>query len=127
MMLAIDADVAPQSIAQPALKLEAVTKRYDHKAVLDALFLSVPAGSVLGLLGKNGAGKTTLIKCALGLVRPNSGVVTLLGEVAHELSAQGKARLGYVPQEISLYPWMRVSQLLDYTSAFYPRWNNGLV
>ena len=111
----------------PALSLEAVTKRYDDRPVLDSLFLSVPAGSVLGLLGKNGAGKTTLIKCALGLVRPNSGVVTLLGEPAHELSASAKARLGYVPQEISLYPWMRVRQLLEYTSAFYPKWNNALV
>ena len=115
---------APQT---PALSLEAVTKRYDDRPVLDGLFLSVRAGSVLGLLGKNGAGKTTLIKCALGLIRPNSGVVTLLGEPAHELSASAKARLGYVPQEISLYPWMRVRQLLEYTSAFYPRWNETLV
>jgi len=118
---------APAPSMPPALSLDAVTKRYDDRPVLDSLFLSVPAGSVLGLLGKNGAGKTTLIKCALGLVRPNSGTVTLLGEPAHELSASAKARLGYVPQEISLYPWMRVRQLLEYTSAFYPRWNNVLV
>jgi ABC-2 type transport system ATP-binding protein len=124
MMLAND---APVPLQPPALKLEAVTKRYERKAVLDALSLSVPAGSVLGLLGKNGAGKTTLIKCALGLIRPNSGTVTLLGEPAHDLSAAAKARLGYVPQEISLYPWMRVRQLLEYTAAFYPKWNTALV
>ncbi len=124
MMLAND---APVPLQPPALKLEAVTKRYDDKAVLDDLSLTVQPGSVLGLLGKNGAGKTTLIKCALGLIRPNSGVVTLLGEPAHDLSAAGKARLGYVPQEISLYPWMRVHQLLDYIAAFYPRWNATLV
>ena len=83
---------APAPSMPPALSLDAVTKRYDDRPVLDSLFLSVPAGSVLGLLGKNGAGKTTLIKCALGLVRPNSGTVTLLGEPAHELSASAKAR-----------------------------------
>ncbi len=130
MTLASDAAVPlqPPLFSQPpALRMEGVTKRYDHKAVLDDVFLSVPAGSVMGLLGKNGAGKTTLIKCALGLIRPNSGVVALLGEPALDLSATAKARLGYVPQEISLYPWMRVRQLLDYTAAFYPRWNSALV
>jgi ABC-2 type transport system ATP-binding protein len=131
MMLTPDQHPAAKHTAAPpqppALSLDAVTKRYDDRPVLDTLFLSVPAGSVLGLLGKNGAGKTTLIKCALGLIRPNSGVVTLLGEPAENLSAAAKARLGYVPQEISLYPWMRVRQLLEYTSAFYPRWNNALV
>lgn len=111
----------------PALTLDAVTKWYDTKPVLDALSLSVPAGSVLGLVGKNGAGKTTLIKCALGLILPNSGTVSLLGEPAHKLSAAAMARVGYVPQEIALYPWMRVRQLLEYTSAFYPEWNNTLV
>jgi ABC-2 type transport system ATP-binding protein len=114
----------PQDIA---LQVEAVSKRYDHKRVLDSLTLQVPTGSVLGLLGKNGQGKTTLLKCALGLVRPDSGVVTVLHEPASDLSAAAKARIGYVPQEITLYPWMRASQLVDYMSAFYPTWNAALV
>ena len=110
-----------------ALTIQAVHKRYDQKKVLDGIDLSVPTGSVLGLLGKNGAGKTTLIKCALGLVRPDSGTIRLLGDLAQELSAATKARIGYVPQEISLYSWMRVRQLLDYMAAFYPKWNSALV
>jgi ABC-2 type transport system ATP-binding protein len=110
-----------------ALRMESVSKRYDHKRVLDALTLAVPTGSVLGLLGKNGQGKTTLLKCALGLVRPDSGVVTVLHEPANDLSAAAKARIGYVPQEITLYPWMRATQLIDYMSAFYPAWNAALV
>jgi len=114
----------PQDIA---LRMEAVSKRYDHKRVLDELSLDVPTGSVLGLLGKNGQGKTTLLKCALGLVRPDSGVLTVLHEPANDLSAAAKARIGYVPQEITLYPWMRAAQLIDYMSAFYPNWNSALV
>ncbi|HSZ54524.1 MAG TPA: ABC transporter ATP-binding protein [Tepidisphaeraceae bacterium] len=110
-----------------ALTIQAVHKRYDQKKVLDGIDLSVPTGSVLGLLGKNGAGKTTLIKCALGLVRPDSGTIRVLGDLAQELTAATKARIGYVPQEISLYPWMRVRQLLDYMAAFYPKWNSALV
>ena len=112
---------------QPALTIQAVHKHYDQKKVLDGIDLAVPTGSVLGLLGKNGAGKTTLIKCALGLVRADSGTIRVLGDPALELSAATKARIGYVPQEISLYPWMRVRQLLDYMAAFYPKWNSALV
>jgi ABC-2 type transport system ATP-binding protein len=111
----------------PVLKLDGVVKRYRDKTVLDGATLDVPAGSVLGLLGKNGAGKTTLLKAALGLIKPESGTATLLGEPAWSLSADAKARLGYVPQTVTLYPWMRVRQVIDYTAAFYPRWNMALV
>jgi len=111
----------------PVLKLDGVVKRYRDKTVLDGATLDVPAGSVLGLLGKNGAGKTTLLKAALGLIKPDAGTATLLGEPAWSLSADAKARLGYVPQTVTLYPWMRVRQVIDYTAAFYPRWNMALV
>ena len=50
-----------------------------------------------------------------------------MGEPAWELSAAGKERLGYVPQEINLYPWMKIRQITAYTGAFYPRWNKALV
>ena len=73
------------------------------------------------------SGKTTLIKCALGLIRPQSGKTRLLGEPSWTLSGEAKARIGYVPQVISLYPWMKVRHLIDYTSAFYPNWNHDLV
>ena len=113
--------------ATAVLKLDGVTKRYRDKPVLDGLDLAIPAGSVVGLLGKNGAGKTTLLKTALGLVKPDAGSATLLGENAWSLSADAKARLGYVPQTVTLYPWMRVRQVIDYTAAFYPRWNMAFV
>src|SRR5205823_3226014 len=76
---------------------------------------------------KNAAGKTTLIKCALGLLRCDGGTARLFGEDAWRLSASAKARLGYVPQVVSLYPWMRVGQLTEYVGAFYPRWKKALV
>jgi ABC-2 type transport system ATP-binding protein len=111
---------------EPAIELRGIVKSYQTKRVLTGLDLSVPKGSVLGLLGTNGAGKTTMIKCALGLIRPQAGEARLLGEPAWTLSAAAKARIGYVPQVINLYPWMKVRHLLDYTSAFYPNWNHEL-
>jgi ABC-2 type transport system ATP-binding protein len=112
---------------EPTIELRGVVKSYGEKAVLIGLDLSVERGSVLGLLGTNGSGKTTLIKCALGLIRPQGGEVRLLGKPAWTLSAEVKSRIGYVPQVINLYPWMKVHQLIDYTAAFYLNWNHGLV
>jgi ABC-2 type transport system ATP-binding protein len=96
------------------------------KEVLRGVDLEVPRGTVLGLLGKNGAGKTTLIKCLLGLLKPTGGTATLLGENAWDLSAEAKGRLGYVPQVVTLYVWMKVRHLIAYTAAFYPNWNADL-
>jgi ABC-2 type transport system ATP-binding protein len=114
-------------MSELAIELRGVVKSYGRKQVLTGLDLEVPKGSVVGLLGTNGAGKTTLIKCALGLIRPQMGEVRILGEPAWTLSAEAKARLGYVPQVIGLYPWMKVRHLIDYTAAFYPNWNHALV
>lgn len=114
-------------ISDPPIELRGIVKSYGEKHVLTGLDLDVPKGSVLGLLGTNGAGKTTLIKCALGLIRPQRGEARLLGADSWNLSAEAKARIGYVPQVVNLYPWMKVRHLIDYTAAFYPNWNYALV
>src|SRR3954466_1403129 len=109
------------------IQLSRLTKKFKTRAVLSELDLEIPRGSVVGLLGKNGEGKTTLIKCALGLIKLNGGCAKIFGEDAWTLSAEAKEQLGYVPQVISLYPWMRIGQLIDYTAAFYKKWNANLV
>ena len=88
-----------QTMNEPAIELRGLVKSYGTKAVLTGLELLVPKGSVVGLLGTNGAGKTTLIKCALGLIRPQSGRgpiarrglldVECRGQDAHRLRAAG--------------------------------------
>jgi len=126
-----DADAPPTAVGSPAagapLEMRGVRKHFGLKIALDGVDWSVPAGSVVGLLGQNAAGKTTLIKTALGLLKPTRGETKLLGEDPWALSADSKARVGYVPQVITLYPWMRVRQLVKYTASFYPRWNDALV
>lgn len=103
-----------------------LAKRFGSKSVLQDINLKIEPGTVLGLLGANGSGKTTLIKCALGLLKPTAGTVTIYGEDAWDLSADVKARIGYVPQEVTTYPWMRVRHVISYTAAFYPNWNHDL-
>ncbi len=109
-----------------AISITNLTKTFGSKQALRGVDLEVPVGATLGLLGANGSGKTTLIKCSLGLLRPTSGECQLLGESAWSLSAGAKARLGYVPQVIDLYPWMRVAELIQYTASFYATWNPEL-
>jgi len=109
------------------IQMSQVTKRFGTNVVLDSLDFSLKRGTVTGLLGKNGAGKTTLLKCALGLQSPQSGSITVFDEPARALSAASKAKLAYVPQEITLYPWMKIRQIVAYTRAFYPAWNDSLL
>lgn len=114
------------SINTPIIEATGLTKNFDSAHVLKGVDLRIPRGSVTGLLGKNGAGKSTLLKCLLGLLKPSSGTARILGEDGWNLSAEAKAQLGYVAQEVSLYAWMRVRQIIDYTAAFYPTWNQEL-
>ncbi len=115
-------------MTSPVVHVDNLCKTFlPHKEVLRGVDLAIEPGTVLGLLGQNGSGKSTLIKCALGLFRATSGRVTVLGDDSWDLSADVKSRVGYVPQEVVSYPWMRVRQVLDYTAAFYPTWNHALV
>lgn len=82
---------------KPVITTEALTKQYGSKTVVNCLDLSVPAGSIYGFLGPNGAGKSTTIKLLLGLAKPNSGSMKLLGREINE-----KNRLSILSQTGSL-------------------------
>jgi len=75
---------------QLALHADALTKKYQRRLVVDRLSLSVGRGDVFGFLGQNGAGKSTTIRMALGLVRPTSGRVEVLG---HDMARRPRAAL----------------------------------
>lgn len=108
------------------VQANSLSRQFGSTQVLRDLNLSIERGMVVGLLGTNGCGKSTLIKCLLGLLRLTSGTARLFGEDPWTLSANAKARLGYVPQEVRAYPWMTVSQVISYTAAFYPKWDFAL-
>ncbi len=112
---------------QIAIDIAGLTKSYDRKQVLQGVDLRVPRGAVVGLMGMNGSGKSTLIKCLLGLVRPDGGSARLLGDDSRNLSPEVKGRLGYVPQVVHQLDWMKVRHLIQYTSTFYPNWDERWV
>jgi ABC-2 type transport system ATP-binding protein len=87
------------------------------------LALNVPTGSMYGFLGPNGAGKTTTIRLMLGLLRPRSGRITVLGGDMPRESPRVLSRTGYVPEQPHLYPSLTVDEALRYHAAFYPTWD----
>jgi ABC-2 type transport system ATP-binding protein len=112
-------------MSHSVIELRGFHKSFRDKEVLRDVTLDIPAGAVVGLLGTNGSGKSTLIKCLVGLLKSDGGHAKVLGEDPWNLSASAKSRLGYVPQEMRLYPWMRVIDVVHYTAAFYPEWDDA--
>jgi ABC-2 type transport system ATP-binding protein len=108
-----------------ALSAQQVCLRYDEALVLNNLSLDLPAGAVVGLVGRNGAGKSSLLRCFLGLSVPQSGSLTVLGDSAKQLTDGVRERLGYVPQQADLVDWMSVWQHIEYIGSFYSQWQLG--
>ncbi len=113
-------------MTETPLALRAINKSFSNRKVLHGLDFTLQRGAVLGLLGKNGAGKSTLLKIALGLLRPDGGEAQVFDEPAWDMSDRAKSRVGYVPQVIAGFGWMRVGELLDYTGAFYANWDGAM-
>lgn len=103
-----------------------VTKDYPGHTALADVTLEIPAGHVVGLIGRNGAGKTTLLQIAAGLVLPTSGTCTTLGRRTDQLDSPELTHLGFVMQEAKFIEWMTVAQHLDFTASFYPSWDRDL-
>jgi len=102
-----------------------LTRRFGSATALDGVDLSVLRGTVHGLLGANGAGKTTLIKHVLGLLRAESGAVRVFGLDPVADPPGVLSRIGYLSEENDLPGWMRVDELMRYSRAFYPRWDDA--
>ncbi len=94
-----------------ALQIDSVVKRFGEVIAVDSVSLEAVPRACLGLLGPNGAGKSTLIRSITGRVRPDSGSVRVFGQPAN--SAAARAELGWVPQEIALYPLLTCRENLE--------------
>ena len=90
-----------------------VTKNYGKFTALDDFSLSVESGEAVALWGPNGAGKTTAMKCLLDLLR-YKGQIMVDGLNAHKQGREARRRIGYVPQQISLYPEMRTLETIQF-------------
>lgn len=99
--------------AAATLVMAGVAKRYGRTRALDGLDLSVPAGSIFGLIGSNGAGKTTAMTVAVGLLRADGGAIDVLGAGPYAPETHA-GRVALLPQDARFPPHARVEELLIY-------------
>jgi osmoprotectant transport system ATP-binding protein len=98
-------------VAGPIIELTDVVKRYGPLAAVDGLSLAIAPGTFTALLGGSGSGKTTALKTINGLVIPDSGEVRVDGRpIAAEPGPALRRRIGYVFQEVGLFPHMTVAE-----------------
>lgn len=107
----------------PVIEINGLTRKFRTKTALDSVSLEVPAGCVFGLLGENGAGKSTMIKHILGSLKAKSGSVRVFGEDPVEEAESVLGRIGYLSEDREMPTWMRVHEVMRYTQAFYPKWD----
>jgi ABC-2 type transport system ATP-binding protein len=109
-----------------AISINGLTYAYGRAEAVHDLHLTVPRGCCYGLFGRNGAGKTTTMKCLLNLLRPQSGAIRILGLDPRRREVDVKRRLAYVPDYVAFYPWMTISETLDYLASFRTQWNRQI-
>jgi ABC-2 type transport system ATP-binding protein len=97
-----------------AVEAHGLVKSFDGFRAVDGVDIAVPAGSIYGVLGPNGAGKTTLLRMLLGIIDPDEGHRTLLGESQPLRMAR---QVGYLPEERGLYPSMKSSEAIAFMGA----------
>ena len=101
-----------------------VVKTFDGFRALDGLTMTVPKGSVYGLVGPNGAGKSTLLRHITGIYRQDSGEVLLEGETIYENPA-AKARVASIPDELYYFLSASTRDMAKFLRGFYPKFDQG--
>ncbi len=103
------------------ISIENLVKKYDGFEL--NISMEIPSGKVSGLVGKNGAGKSTTIKSILGLVKPNSGKVVLLGKDVTDITARDKQKLGVALSESGFSGYLTVKDVIDIMKNMYQDFN----
>src|SRR5258706_10564742 len=111
--------------AEPVIAVSDLTRRFGAREALSSVALVIPRGGVYGLVGANGAGKTTLIRHVLGLLRAETVSVRVFGRDPVADPVGVLSRIGYLSEENDLPGWMRVDELMRYSRAFYPGWDDA--
>ena len=107
------------------LELKNITKTFGNFKALDDLSMTVPKGSIYGLVGPNGAGKSTAIRHMLGVYRPDSGTVMLEGVPVYE-NPFAKERIGSIPDDIFYFPSATLEDMHAYYRGIYPKFDEEL-
>jgi ABC-2 type transport system ATP-binding protein len=105
--------------AEPVITLSGVSRRFNGLWAVRDVSMSVPGGSILGLIGPSGSGKTTTVRLLTGTLRPNHGEARVLGEDPQRFSRRTRERIAYMPQLFSLYPDLTARENVGFVAALY--------
>ncbi|MBW4841184.1 MAG: ATP-binding cassette domain-containing protein, partial [Paenibacillaceae bacterium] len=108
-----------------AVEVEELVKHYGSFA-LSGLSFTVPKGYITGLIGPNGAGKSTVIKAIMGMVLPEEGRITVLGNAVTGKEGSYKQQIGYISDESIYYEYLSMEQMKRIVAPFYDRWDEAL-
>lgn len=106
------------------LQIKAIEKKY-KTFTLGPIDLTLPAGTILGLIGRNGSGKTTTLKAMLNMINLDGGTISIFGQDHIGDEQAIKQRIGFVPDECSLPPTLNASQVEKVLSPLFPQWDSG--
>ena len=104
------------------IKCIGVTKRFDGFEALKSLSLTVPRGSVFGLVGPNGAGKTTLLKSIMGILKPDEGEILIDGISSYE-NPLVKEKIFYIPDDLYFFQSYSIKEMADFYKSIYKNFN----
>ena len=108
-------------MAQPAISIHALTKRYGKLTAVSKLDLEITQGEIFGFLGLNGAGKSTTIRILLDLLRPSGGNALIFGHDCQTDGLQARAQVGYLPGEMGVYKDLTGREALDFLAGLNPQ------
>ncbi|MBR5739947.1 MAG: ABC transporter ATP-binding protein [Firmicutes bacterium] len=104
------------------IRVENVTKKFGQNYALDGLTMTVPKGSVYGLMGVNGAGKTTIIRHLAGFLIQDNGSITVEGETVAD-NEKLKERMVFIPDEVYFFRGYSLKEMSEYYRNIYPGWD----
>jgi len=103
----------------PVVVTDDLTRSFGPDAGVFDLNLTLDRGVIVGLIGPSGSGKTTTVRLLTGILSPDSGTVRVLGEDPVHFSRETRARIGYMPQDVVLYPDLTLAENLKFAASLY--------
>jgi ABC-2 type transport system ATP-binding protein len=115
----LECPLPPGASPAPVLECRGLRKRFGELEAVRGISLDIAPGETYGLLGPNGAGKTTTISMVCGLLEPDAGEVLVAGRALTTRSVEAKGAIGYVPQELAIYPDLSARENLRFFARLY--------
>jgi ABC-2 type transport system ATP-binding protein len=101
------------------ISMRDVSRKFEDREVVRGIDLTVPRGTILGVIGPSGSGKTTTIRMLTGAIAPTSGEVSVFGKAPKRFSRKDRERLGYMPQLFTLYEDLTAGENVDFVASMF--------